>query len=1100
MLRSLLSFAALLAASLAWAQPPTVLMGDGAWSYCNANFYDSGGDGGYYSDNENTTLYLCPGIPGAHVQVAFYTFSLAAGDALTIYDGPSTASPVAQTGTGSSLAGLVVQSTDPGGCLTLVFTSDASVAGTGWSGLITCDQPCEPPTAVIVPDGLLKICPGDAANLDGTYSIPAAGHFIASFQWDVGGTPYTDLFISPVFPDPGQYPVSLTVYDEIGCMSATPALMDVRVATRPDFNGTTVSDDEICLHEQVDLDPVVNGHEWTNVPTPVVGGLTILPDGSGVSYHTTVQVIGFPDGLTITSPTDIQQVCLVMEHSFLGDLTVSLSCPGGQQVVLFDGNGGGGGGTYLGSPDDTGTGVPGTGAQYCFANTAAWATLLDEDAAGNHVTAGNPPGESMTPGTYTSEGSFNGWNGCDLNGGWTVTITDHLAIDDGYIFSWWIVIDPALYPDVITYTPVYDLPNSIWSGDGVSATAADGSATATPTAEGTFPYTYTVTDDFGCTWDTTLNVTVHAPLVDFVASALPICDDAGAADLLAALQTDDGSAAPSGGTWTAPSGAAHGGQFDPLADAAGTYTYTLGDGTQCESTGTVAVTLGTHVQAGDDVALAYCTSDAAVALFDQLTGAPQAGGNWLTPSNTTFNGTLDPATAAAGVYAYVLVGTDPCPNDTAFVTVALPQAVDAGTNATVTLCADAAPFSMQAALSGSPDATGAWTNEAQATVPDSFDPASGTAGTYTYTVPATLPCPTLSATLTIALDPLPQAGEDDSQVLCANDADLPLFPLLGAGADEGGQWTAPDGTAHTGTLDPSLELNGTYTYVVTGPGTCAHLTDTAAVDVTINPVPVISFTVEPDSGCSPLLVHFTNTTDPIYIGGDCVWTLGDGSPTVSDCGGTDHLYTDAGWYHVKLRVTTPQGCTDELIKQGAVLVEPPPQATFTWTPDPATEGNSRVVFTATDPYAVQWNWTMPDGTSSNGAQTARTFEDALGGSYNVCLAVADRYGCADTLCNTVTVVVPGLYVPNAFTPNGDGDNDVFQPWTHDMAEEDLDLSIFDRWGGLVFQSSGTAKGWDGRHKNGGDVLPEGVYVWKLSARPSYAADKQDHLGFVTLLK
>src|SRR5690606_1536285 len=243
----------------------------------------------------------------------------------------------------------------------------------------------------------------------------------------------------------------------------------------------------------------------------------------------------------------------------------------------------------------------------------------------------------------------------------------------------------------------------------------------------------------------------------------------------------------------------------------------------------------------------------------------------------------------------------------------------------------------------------------------------------------------------------------------------PLLPLLGGSPDPGGQWIAPDGTAlDNGILDPSLELPGEYQYVATGPGTCAHRTDTAVVRVQINPLPVITFTAEPDSGCSPLPVTFTNTTETMHVGNSCVWDFGDGTATVDACGSTTHTYTDAGWYHVKLQVTTPEGCTDELIAPGAVLVAPTPQASFVYTPNPGTAGNNTLVFSATDPAAVSFPWTLPDGSQPSGPQTAYTFPDKIADEYLVCLSVEDRYGCADTLCDTIAILVPNLWVPKAF--------------------------------------------------------------------------------------
>jgi gliding motility-associated-like protein len=472
----------------------------------------------------------------------------------------------------------------------------------------------------------------------------------------------------------------------------------------------------------------------------------------------------------------------------------------------------------------------------------------------------------------------------------------------------------------------------------------------------------------------------------------------------------------------------------------------------------------------------------------------------MVPGGTVFTGTLDPATAQPGIFQYIVDGTAPCPNDTAFISVAIPQAVDAGADSSIVLCVDAAPFSMRTRLGGTPDATGKWTDVAGITVPDLFDPATGAIGLYTYTVAAIPPCPDQSAILTVNVDPLPQAGLDSSLVICANGGNTPLFPLLGGSPDTGGHWLAPDSSLlDNGILDPSLEHSGDYMYVTIGPGACAHRSDTAVVNVHIDPLPVISFTAEPDSGCNPLEVTFTNTTNPSYVGTPCVWDLGDGTDTVHACGTFTHTYAEAGWYHVKLRVTTPQGCTDQLIAPGAVLVDPAPKATFTYTPDPGIAGNSRLVFTATDPHAVDFHWTFPDGSAPSGMQTAYTFPDKIADEYLVCLSVADRYGCADTLCDTIPILVANLWVPKAFTPDGNGVNDIFLPVTADMAPEDYHLRIFDRWGQLLFESTDPNRGWDGSGLHGGHTAT-GIYVWRLTFRPLYAADKIDHFGTVTLLK
>src|SRR5205085_1828048 len=112
---------------------------------------------------------------------------------------------------------------------------------------------------------------------------------------------------------------------------------------------------------------------------------------------------------------------------------------------------------------------------------------------------------------------------------WTFQSTDLWAIDNGFICGWQINFDPSIIPDVTEFTPSWG-PNSdssLWSGgtvpDVLSPNGDD--LTFTATAPGTYPFIYSVTDNFGCTYDTTILVTVDEPFqVDAGADAV-ICSD-----------------------------------------------------------------------------------------------------------------------------------------------------------------------------------------------------------------------------------------------------------------------------------------------------------------------------------------------------------------------------------------------------------------------------------------------------------------------------------------------------------------------------------------------------------------------------------------------
>ncbi len=628
---------------------------------------------------------------------------------------------------------------------------------------------------------------------------------------------------------------------------------------------------------------------------------------------------------------------------------------------------------------------------------------------------------------------------------------------------------------------------------------ADITVEVTPTLAdvGYHTITFTGTDNGTPSITSTLNVVILVQTAaDMEPGSANVCDNGGPVDLYALI---GGTPAP-GGDWTDPLGNAHTGTFLPGEDPDGVYLYEIGAGGNCPNSAEVTMTTTDHVEAGGEVDdAAYCSDHDPVDLFALLANA-DAGGVWLSPDGQPFSGTLEPDTDVDGDYLYVVSGSGPCPNDTGTVQIRLEDAADAGGDAGITLCADADQLLLLNALNGNPDPGGTWTDPGNVTFDGTFDAGADPAGPYTYTVDAVLPCPQQSSTLGIIVDPLPAAGESDSLTVCADGAVIGLFSLLGGTPDNAGTWLDPLGHAHSGTLDPAADSSGAYTYVVLGPNTCVHLSDTAAIAVTVNPLPLISFLAEPDSGCDPLTVKFTNTTDPVFLGDACVWDLGDGTSGLTSCDTLVHQYTEPGWYNVTLEVTTPEGCTDHFTLQGAVLVDPAPTADFIWTPDIGTLENSTLLFTAEDPHASTFVWDFGGADSSDQRQVAHDFPHIFSGEYEVCLNVEDRYGCADSLCQTVTVTIPLLYAPNAFTPDGNGFNEVFLPVVSGMVAEDHELMIFDRWGQQVFDSTDLTEGWNGALNNSGEILPEGVYNWRLVERPVGSSDKKDWFGTVTLLK
>ncbi len=111
---------------------------------CGSTIYDPGGAGGNYSNNQNTVTTYCPSVPGQVVSLNFSAFSVTAPDVLTVYDGANINAPVLGSFAGTGLPG-VVTATNPGGCITLQFFSNANTVSSGWAAALTCIAPPPPP-------------------------------------------------------------------------------------------------------------------------------------------------------------------------------------------------------------------------------------------------------------------------------------------------------------------------------------------------------------------------------------------------------------------------------------------------------------------------------------------------------------------------------------------------------------------------------------------------------------------------------------------------------------------------------------------------------------------------------------------------------------------------------------------------------------------------------------------------------------------------------------------------------------------------------------------------------------------------------------------
>lgn len=265
------------------------------------------------------------------------------------------------------------------------------------------------------------------------------------------------------------------------------------------------------------------------------------------------------------------------------------------------------------------------------------------------------------------------------------------------------------------------------------------------------------------------------------------------------------------------------------------------------------------------------------------------------------------------------------------------------------------------------------------------------------------------------------------------------------------------------------------------------------------PVPPLII-IQPSSylGCSPADIFFNNLSTPIDETYHIVWDFGDGK-TVEDIISPTHTYTEPGIYNVTVAITSPIGCFTSDDFPNLIKIEPSPVANFECDPDTDLSNfNNTVQFTDLSTGAVHWNWQLGNSKTTIEQNPVYTFPDT--GLVKVRLIVTHPAGCKDSMIKYLDIRPIVLWnMPNAFTPNGDGLNDGFLGKGYLEGATNFRMTIWNRWGELVYETSNPNDEWNGRAQNTGGMSPAGVYVYLVSFTGP-RGEPFEFKGFATLLR
>jgi gliding motility-associated-like protein len=519
---------------------------------------------------------------------------------------------------------------------------------------------------------------------------------------------------------------------------------------------------------------------------------------------------------------------------------------------------------------------------------------------------------------------------------------------------------------------------------------------------------------------------------------------------------------------------------------------------------TVVITFnpGPTVNVGSDISV--CKDTAGVPVTAVLTGA--TGGIWHTTSTegtfanatnvttTYFPGNAD--TAAGSVILYLeSTGNGICSpvRDSLTITFTPLQTVLIKTQDT---SCSGNPVLLDVAVS---TGTGYWESTGTGlflpnttTLNGAYNPsaADNLAGGFTlmFTSTNNTGCQPARDTLDIVIKPSPVANFSAASACVESPVMFSDSSAVSQGTIVNWNWVFGDLSLPNTAPSPSHSYSSCGTKIVTLVVTASN----GCIDSNIQNVPVYCLPVANYTATGVCLVNGTVFNDISVVTGSTIalstWDFGDGA--VGNTTPVTHSFPTSGSFPVKLITKTAQGCLDTLVQ--TIPVDAGPVAAFTIS-DNTADINQPIGFTDGSTAATGWDWNFGDGTAASTSESP-THTFTVGGIYNVCLIATDANSCADTICwpETVSALPQG---PSAFSPNGDGKNDVFYVFGGPF--KTLNFRVYNNWGELVFESNKQSYGWDGTFK--GVDQPMGPYVYTVVA---VTEDDKEYKtsGDVTLLR
>lgn len=266
-----------------------------------------------------------------------------------------------------------------------------------------------------------------------------------------------------------------------------------------------------------------------------------------------------------------------------------------------------------------------------------------------------------------------------------------------------------------------------------------------------------------------------------------------------------------------------------------------------------------------------------------------------------------------------------------------------------------------------------------------------------------------------------------------------------------------------------------------------------SVNVLVRDLPQVNLPSLIAEGCPPLTVDFSEIIQFSDVA-EFNWEFGNGAISIEE--NPIITFYEEGDISVNLEVVDIYGCANDSKGSSEISIYPAPNASPRAPIVKVDEYNPIVQFYNESIGYSDFTWSFGDETYSKENNPVHEFRSH--GTYEVELFTENELGCIDKKSLIVEVEpVSNVYIPNAFSPNGDGKNDEFNIEGYNLVDDGYELSIYNRWGELIFRSESRTEGWKGLYNN--QIVPQGNYVYKVRVK-DVLGKNQEYTGSIAVVR